>query len=817
MQNVHANIINSLAKVIESAQPGYPPKSLLSGTPIEAQSHSLTLTVLSAKNDHILLEEQISGKKLLIDKSALQGTNNTQLVRGDSLVLVTSNNKFATFIVQKNSQQNPNKLNGQPLQNVSHSLSLQWPDIPVNVIKKTQPLILNQLQLATNTQQAKNLANSIISIASKTGQPIVALSTTGSAVFIGKNHNIIDETKSVATGLRLNIDVSHRQSLALTIGLTSKLPLEVVTELKNKLSNKQTLNISLDVNSNSQVLTNIKSTGQNPINISALAIKEINNALRAQFQQIKQRLTPLVLSPQSTNLQMGIAIAPTEQNLHDLGPVIKQQITQGISKYALQNTRVLLGQSPQNHNKIQISLIDKPVTIAILNSQLAEAKFNDSAFSSNSARKVNTEASVFIRSGTAMFNEGATNKHNGGLTSVGKFTSDGFQQSQDNAKLSTEIPVNKRALATAEQVGAANHQPSKALHNKLIEMLTQQGNSMSATTIKVANLQSAIYREMNQLLGHAENMGKALPSLLSELKTIEKGAGPELKHLIAQVSVQIKNHLPARESVAGLIPLEFADTLKEIGLSPDNRQIKEILTTPTFPNINAAPIQAISGVNTQSGLINGLITMLQASLQAKLISQQPQLLSALLQSTLFTQMIPKIIGHSKMKGTPSKILQDLNKLDPKSNLIGGLNKVLSNHSLHKLIASESTLQNQDSFYYTLPNMFSPQHKDIEIVIKREQLAQREKDQKIQQAWQLSMKLDIGDSGEVLAKVKLLNENLDLNLYASNQKLKEKILDNLPFLNRRLVSLGLSVKPQCFLGKIPNTLHKTAYQVVQTYV
>jgi hypothetical protein len=82
---------------------------------------------------------------------------------------------------------------------------------------------------------------------------------------------------------------------------------------------------------------------------------------------------------------------------------------------------------------------------------------------------------------------------------------------------------------------------------------------------------------------------------------------------------------------------------------------------------------------------------------------------------------------------------------------------------------------------------------------------------------LSMKLDIGNSGEVLAKVKLLNKNIDLNLYASNQPLKEKILDYLPYLNRRLDALGFAVKPQCFLGKIPTTLHKSDYQVVQTYV
>lgn len=809
MHTVHANIINSLAKVIESAQSGYAPKGLPRRMPLEAQSQNLTFTVLSAKNNQILLEEQVSGSKLLIDRNALQGNSSAQLVRGDSLILVSSNNKFATFVVEKNVAQNPNKLSGQALQNVSHSLSLQWPDIPANIIKKSQPLILNQLQLSVNTQQASTLANNIIAIASKTGQPTLTLNTTATATFIGNNQNALAVNKASAAGIRLNIDLNNRQAFALTIGFSGKLTQGVVNELKNSLTNNQTLLLDVDLNSKNQLLANIRPADQSAsaamaLQISTLAMKEINAALSNQFQQIKQRLSPLLLSVQSPNLHLGIAIAPTERNLQDLGPAIKQQLTEGVSKQALQNTRILLGQSQQSNNRIQISLVDKPLTISILNSQLADAQIDDAGLSVSKGKKVNTDASMFIRSRTDILNENLAAKTKEGFISVGKVAEDVFQQ-------------NNRKLAASHEASNLNEQPSKALHNKLIEILRQQGNSESAIQAKVADLQSSIYREMNKVLPRAESMSKSLPAVLSQLQLIEKGAGPELKDVISQLSQQIKRFLPSAESLSGTIPSEFADTMDDIALSPESRQIKDALSTPTFPNINGAAVQAIIGVNSQSGLVNGLVAMLQASLQAKLMAQQPQLMSALLQSSQLTQLIPKMMGLSKSAGAQSKILQDLHKLDPRSNLIGELNKVLSNHSLHKLSGAESTLQNQDSFYYTLPNMFSPQHKDIEIVIKREQQAPQEKDQKVQQAWQLSMKLDIGDSGEVLAKVKLLNEHLDLNLYASNQLLKEKILDNLPHLNRRLVSLGLSVKPLCFLGKIPNTLHKTEYQVVQAYV
>ena len=811
MQNVHANYNQTLTKVIDSAQAGYAPKGLPDRIPLQAQSQNLTLSVLSTTNNQILLEENISGNRLLLDKNALQIASTSLLARGDKLVLVSSNSKYATFIVEKNVQQNQSTLKGQTLQNVSNTLSLQWPDIPNSTIKKAQPIILNQVQIAVNSQQALSLANSIIAIAGKNGQPVLAINTKANASFLDSSQNPISANDARAAALRLNIDIGNKQTMAVTIDLINKLSPAVIAELKTNLLPKPSLMLSVDMNSNTRLFSKISGMGERSMNLSVVALKEINSALTSQFQSIKKGLSPLVLSMQSSNLQTGIAIAPNERNLQDLGPAIKQQITEGISKQVLQNARILLAQNPQSNKQIQVSLIDKPLSVSILNSQLSAAKINELGAISPQGKNTNTDASIFIRSGAISALGDSATKPNSYLLNTSK-TADILGTRPNNTTPNLGVSSSKES----DSAQAAD-QPSKLLQNKLIDVLRQQSNSENAIAVKVANIKSLIYTNMNQVLPRAESMGNGLFSVLSQLQGMEKSAGPELKKLLTQFTLQIKSYLPSTEALVGKIPPVFDDIFEEMALSPESRQIKDIFTSATLPNVTGVPIQGIGGVNGQSGLVNGLVTMLQASLQAKLLAQQPMLLGALLQSPMFAQLIPKMAGFSKSSWSSSKLLQDLHKLDPNSKLIGELNKVLSNHSLHKLLGSESTLQNQDSFYYTLPNMFSPQHKDIEIVIKREHQAKQEEDKKVQQAWQLSMKLDIGDSGEVLAKVKLMNKNIDLNLYASNQALKDKILTYLPLLNSRLDGLGFVVKPQCYLGKIPNTLHKSDYQVVQTYV
>ncbi|MFT6270666.1 MAG: hypothetical protein ACJAVV_003505 [Alphaproteobacteria bacterium] len=805
MADIQSNTIKSLTKVIDAAQSGYAPRGLPTRAPSENQAQALTLNVISVKNTHILLQEQTSGKRLLIEKSALQSTTNTNLAEGDSLILLSANQKAATFVVEKNIQQYPNKLTRPALQGVAESLSVQWSDIPIGILKKAPPVILNQLQIPSNTQQAAGLANAVVTLASVSGQPTVTVNTSADVLFIKSpfesaqtsNSGLVD--KSVADALRLAIRFSTNSNLFIDIPLSNKttntLTPSIVAEIKGLFTSGQKVNVQFDANSRLKLVTNITLHNAPKTQLSAIAISEINKVLSNQFSNIKQAISSLIVAPHSPNLRNGIVLASSIQNLQGLGAAAKQNLTQGVSPAVLQSASILIAQSQQNTNQIQVSLLAKPTTVNIENSQLSSISL------ASGIAKNTTNTLVQLRANEAIPINGATELSVFGKTKVHNMSGE-----------------SGSAITAGHTDEAGNvSKASQVLKTKLFEFLAKKGNDPQAISTKIDKLQSNIYRELNQVLPRAESTTQALPTILTQLQSVGKDATGELKQLINQVSLQIKSNLPASDPSLGDLPSEFTDSVDEIIASQSTRQIEDMLTSAVLPNVSGAPIQTLGALNSQSGLINGLVTMLQASLQAKLMAHQPQLLPALLQSSQFPQMLPKALGKAGTPANHAKLLQELGKLDPRGNLISELNKVLSNHSLHKLSSAESSLQNQDSFYYILPNMFSSQHKDIELMIKREHQTAGEEEQQTQQAWQLSMKLDIGENGDVLAKVKLASNKLDLNLYASNQNLKEKILNYLPYLNKRLESLGLQVSPKCYVGKIPNTLHKTDYQLVQAYV
>lgn len=813
MANIQSTIIKPPSKVLDAAQPGYALRELPIRAPNANQTQVLTLSVLAVKNNHVLLQEQSSGQKLLIDKNALQGPSNASLVKGDSLILLSANQKTATFIVEKNTQHLPNRLSGNSLRNVASALHAQWPDISASMLKSASPVILNQLHIASNTQQAENLARGIVNLASAAGQPTLKVNTLAELSFLKTSHpfgqslqgtqgitpSLLDKSAantlrlSIATGTSLTIDLplNNKASSSIKSSVLSQI---VSAELKNLFASGQKVHVSFDANSQQKLITNIAPQNASTMSVSSSALNEINTLLRSQFPNIKQALSPLVVSPQSTTLQKGIVIAPSAYNLNELGAGIKQNLIQGITANTLQNTSILINQSQQNTQQIQLSLLAKPVTINVDSAQLSRLNLHGA---------------------------GAKN------VDIAQLNSNLFTGNETYAASKAKTMVSEKPVS-AGAVGAVSV-PSQLLKDQAFAFLAAKGNDPLAILSKLEALHSTIYRELNQVLPRAQGTTEALPSLLKQLHVIGKGASGELSQLISRVSQQVSMHMPNGDHAKNSSASELTGGLGSVGgvgseygadellasQSPSN--IKDMLSASVLPNVTGAPVQAIGAIGSQSGLLNGLVTMLQASLQAKLIAQQPQLLPSLLQSSQLAKLLPNILGKGKPTSGHSKLLQDLGKLDPRGNLIGELNKVLSGHSLHKLSSAETSLQHQDSFYYILPNMFSPQHKDIELIIKREREPCEQQEQQTQQAWQLNMKLDVGKSGDVLAKVKLANNNLDLNLYASNQTLKDTILKYLPHLNKRLESLGLQVKPKCFLGKIPDSLHKTNYQVVQTYV
>jgi hypothetical protein len=246
-------------------------------------------------------------------------------------------------------------------------------------------------------------------------------------------------------------------------------------------------------------------------------------------------------------------------------------------------------------------------------------------------------------------------------------------------------------------------------------------------------------------------------------------------------------------------------------LPPLVQEIKQLLMAPAMIS---TPAQVISPPTTP-GFLSGLVTLLQITLAARATKQTNinQQIIADNQETLTTKTSPTKVTSN----LSSRFLNDLNSLDNQHNLLRQIKALLANHQQAKVTNAEQALQGQDSFYYALPSI-DANRQPAEILIKRQLNKDKEKkaisDNHAQ--WQLTMKLDVGNLGQLLAKTKFANNSIDLDLYTSSPALLEKVANTLPFLLKRLHHLGLDIGHSQFqMGKIPMTLADKPYQLLET--
>lgn len=242
------------------------------------------------------------------------------------------------------------------------------------------------------------------------------------------------------------------------------------------------------------------------------------------------------------------------------------------------------------------------------------------------------------------------------------------------------------------------------------------------------------------------------------------------------------------------------------------QEVKQIFNSATVP---LTPSTVSSPPQNQSQLLSGLIGMMQVSLAARLANKGNAQLEKVTQ--LFTP--PVVPGQTRPinKQQVSKGLSDFMQMDSKFQLLKGLDKLLSSHQYNKLSSLEAQLQGQDSMYYVLPFGGNEKRNDVEVLIKREQGNDKDKE-KAKQAgnyWVLSMKLPVGDIGQVLAKAKINGKNLDLDFYTSNTETRDLVFNFIPVLKKRFDEIGIDVdKCFCQLGKIPESLQERPYQLFE---
>ncbi|GAA0855901.1 flagellar hook-length control protein FliK [Aliiglaciecola litoralis] len=283
---------------------------------------------------------------------------------------------------------------------------------------------------------------------------------------------------------------------------------------------------------------------------------------------------------------------------------------------------------------------------------------------------------------------------------------------------------------------------------------------------------------------------------------------------LAQIEKGLADISLFKDPASKVIIEQLAKQLQQVsvqGKDADANQIKQLLTQAAQP---ITSVQLTQPVNQQQGLMSGLIALVQVVLAARLGRAQPQ------SSERLSQVMNTLTGVSNTAPTsqPQRSINEVHLLEQKHQLLKQLGRLFAQHQTAKLTSAEQMLQGQEALYYVLPSGTGDNRRDVELLIKRE-LEHKEQSTKKDSKntiWHLTMKLDVGDIGQILSKATLRDMTLELDFYTSNETVKELVFNYLPLFKKRLESLGIEVaKTQCQLGKIPEQLHSRPYQMFET--
>jgi hypothetical protein len=659
-------------------------------------------------------------------------------------------------------------------------------------ITKSGPLLSIPLSAATTFQKGDLVNLEMISKGKNWQLNIVALSKTSqtpnTTVDKVSISNQTSATQSNVKDLKAETAIlrgekaqtysasSQSQNFAPAIIKVTLTPLqasELVKTVLQQQSSKQNIEINLPLKS---VITQL--TQSNTFDSNALLQKVLNVVPEKLTLQIKSSgdATLLLQHPKL------IATLPiSNANLESLVPlkiINKEQVRANLAK-----TSELI-------NPSQIRSLNEPLvkssTLAITDNQVVK---------SNSLVQVNPLVKTL--------NDGVKSDvvvNNSRLI---------FTPVVESSKLATSSAVSDVVAQTKPDINARNPETLPAI--KPAKEISVYPSTLPEFNHKIENLE--VKGKVESVISSEFIANK--PAQVALLQSLLRLSQPKAE-LTSTVLTAIEKILSEPVSVKTLTELTTQSWVKQIvqevrqavpqGNEQDASHIKQLLSTPA---ISLSAVQMVNPPASQ-GLLSGLITLLQVSLASRFLRNQPS------QAERLAQILPSIFnesGKGETAANPTKAMQEFSQLEQKGQLIREIGRLLAEHQSNKLSNAEKLLQGQETYYYNLPSLMGDKFNNVELLIKREEQNKEETQQNANspKTWQLTMKLSVGELGEILTKARLRPDHVEIDFYASNEQVKHQVMNFMPLLKRRLTSLGIEVtKAQCQLGKIPQTLAERPY-------
>ncbi|MCF2948469.1 flagellar hook-length control protein FliK [Paraglaciecola aquimarina] len=792
VRQLSGNLLNIVRSAGLLNKPAILPQPIIQGNLRSEQSHTLRATLDPKPILEFFSPQSVNQQKLI-------SLNNQQI---QTLLQLPPKQLLASLIGEQHSNLQKNlSVNGTVLNNTS---ILNHDVAPAkNTTAKSTLLI----KLAThsvpieltlpNTQNAKLNVGDKLVLSLKPAGMNWQLSVQSSQVTKGIFENSKPTEKAVSQNVLIQPSkAAEIVKAALIEGSSSKpvqltlIPKQVLQHLaKSSLPESQTLIETLKKNPVDKLSLQIESG--NKFQLKLETHKPI--ATIPITKEIAQALAPLKL-PNQQSIIKTVNQTQTSPPIRDINtPLLNNTPNKPPTELSVKETT----QHPLVRAIVQFSDSAKKVLTGKLDSQFPrpQAMQNNDRIETEKTQQRSSSQKSNIDSNLNM------NANSSGVR-VASNKADLISQQLNPA---SDLATNQTSKTKVDELALTNKQTEaqpnlKQLAEKLIQQVSSNPIETSVINPKLLNDKSQQQQLIQQLLrivqAKAETPSKVLKNIentLTDKEFLKSSLDLSTKQIIDHSLQQTKTALPQGKEV-------------------DAQNIKQLLTSPV---LNLSTNQLISSGSNQ-GLINSLVTLLQISLSARLAKNQNSRTEQVIRA--LTSILPKT-GNTSAKVTP-KSLNELTQLEQKHQLMREIGRLMSGHQANKLTNAEQMLQGQESIYYNLPTLMGGILKDTELLIKREQNHQQQKDAATSdnQTWQLTMKLSVGELGELLTKAKLRPDNLELNFYASNEEVKIQVMSYLPLFKRKLKSLGIEVnKSQCQLGKIPDSLQARPYHVFQTKV